>query len=46
MEEKILENIAMLKKNGTGSIVQFDLHTVGYDPMRAARHIPLPKVGG
>ena len=25
------------------SKVQLDLHTVDYDPMRAARHIPIPK---
>ena len=37
----------VLEKMGSGwefhSIVQLDLHTVEYDPMKAARSIPLPK---
>ena len=47
MEGKLLEKMAAIEKIGSGwefrSIVQLDLHTVEYDPMRAARHIPLPK---
>ena len=39
--------MAALEKMGSGwefrSIVQLDLHTVEYDPMKAVRHIPLPK---
>ena len=39
--------MAALEKMGSWwkfrSIVQLDLHTVEYDPMRAARHIPLLK---
>ena len=43
----MLKKIAMFQSRGSGwrlhSIIQLDIYTIEYDPMRATKHIPLPK---
>jgi len=45
--EQILENISIFQMKGSGwtfhSIVNFEIHTVGYKPLRGGIHVPLPK---
>ena len=47
MVERRLEKMATYQSRGSGwrlhSIIQLDMYTVEYDPMRATKHIPLPK---
>ena len=47
MVERILENIAAFQREGSPwtlhSIIQLELHTVRYNPLRGETWIPLPK---
>ena len=47
MVERIIENMATFQSKGSGwrlySIIQLELHTVRYNPLRGETWIPLPK---
>ena len=47
MTERILENMATFQNEGSPwklrSIIQLELHTVRYKPLRGETYIPLPK---
>ena len=47
MTERILENMTACQKEGSPwrlhSIIQLELHTVTYNPLRGETWIPLPK---
>ena len=47
MVERIIENMATFQSKGNGwrlySIIQLELHTVRYNPLRGETWIPLPK---
>ena len=47
MVERIIEKMATFQSKGSGwrlhSIIQLELHTMGYNPLRGETWIPLPK---